>query len=1035
MERNPNLSDTPPFNRMADDAFEEMCCSLLAAEESVVTADLYGRPREAQYGIDVIGRSHDETSVVISCKCYTIIRQGMFAKWSNDFLDHLDGIWAPQNVKCFILAVAADVKSTNRRADIDSEKSRFKDAGLCFEVWGPRQLQEKLRPHPGIVAQYLGMDWVENICGLAVYEWNDPKKLMEQRYEAFLEGRLEEAIKLSRKSAKNAEALGQAKSQINSTRALARDLSEYLIGLRRNNADTTEVAGEISEALDKLELLGLQQDEMYVEKALFARIDGRPTEAITLAGSALKLAEKPETKADALIVQMQASWLLNTVSESLSLAGHVAEVARENTEGDAALALMASWTRTLLKSNSYVLDDITKFVSTAEAAIDEIGAPRCLIFLEDVTWEASRLKDQDALQKLLDAALGLAQEAKDFKRVSDFALQLAQLSAERDNDSIARQNILIASNSIDKLRTDEKTSSTWASLKATYFVMLSRVDDLAAECVKETSFSKFLGFKRSAYSALENGLEFISEHLQKMSGEVEPFVSDTQYRAGKLAADLGLYSKAKEHFSSALSDSLVHDPRYAELATRVRFGLAEALMLSGQPELAREEWTNLSDQPNIPCRVRDGAQENIRFIDESVTSIKSWIASDTANCLRTEVASEREGLRQTLARQIRPFFDWVSDFGPETEGHHANSELYDIWGRGGFCRVVACLKADPLNAICVDARSIVEISTLARVFCPIYESVVIVWKGAMHPALGIVPMPDHLGPTGNFGGQGYIRTSDGIKDKDGWHAAMGWANYIPKEVSSFLVGDAAKLIKSGRLILLPAPLIGCTQSETGWTDNLFTDGLLNGIIKSARHDSKADSPDADRPKFVDLGAIGIPYMEGVALSDLDDVLSDHTVEFEPLRKRVRKVIGNRDIRSESWNDFGLQISDVRDALFQLDDLMSGIVSKAGEAKAWNLQKIESNISAMERSELCPGSDPITDQLQALGNLATELQPWVPYWRLKNLGGKVGWSSELDACSEPPDTMARMQGFNNSVTQGWLYPGDGGPGMATAVRLS
>ena len=87
----PNPGDPPPFNKMADDAFEEMCCALLAKEPGIASADLFGRPREPQFGIDVIGKIEGNGGiVVISCKCYSTIKRGNLSKWSDDFLNHWD---------------------------------------------------------------------------------------------------------------------------------------------------------------------------------------------------------------------------------------------------------------------------------------------------------------------------------------------------------------------------------------------------------------------------------------------------------------------------------------------------------------------------------------------------------------------------------------------------------------------------------------------------------------------------------------------------------------------------------------------------------------------------------------------------------------------------------------------------------------------------------------------------------------------------------------------------------------------------------
>ncbi len=131
---NPNPGDQPPFHRMPADAFEEMCCTLLANEPHIEAADLFGRPREPQFGIDVIGCRDDSDTEVISCKCYTALRKGNLANWSKDFLDHWESRWKSENIQRFILAIAADVKSSERQKEIEIEKGRFAEIGVEYEV-------------------------------------------------------------------------------------------------------------------------------------------------------------------------------------------------------------------------------------------------------------------------------------------------------------------------------------------------------------------------------------------------------------------------------------------------------------------------------------------------------------------------------------------------------------------------------------------------------------------------------------------------------------------------------------------------------------------------------------------------------------------------------------------------------------------------------------------------------------------------------------------------------------------------------------
>ena len=465
-------------------------------------------------------------------------------------------------------------------------------------------------------------------------------------------------------------------------------------------------------------------------------------------------------------------------------------------------------------------------------------------------------------------------------------------------------------------------------------------------------------------------------------------------------------------------------------------GEAESLLFGGEPVKARAVWEQISNSPLADERQGKGARHNIRWINEHVFEVIDWSASDACNELRTSVLAEPEGLRKTISKQIEPLAEWFNQFPAKDGTGHPYSELFDIWGRGGFNRIVAAVRADPLNAICVDAQSIDEIALYARVFCPLYDSVIVIWKGAMHPAFGIVPMPDNLGPPGEFGGQGYIRTSDTLDGKDGWHAAMGWANFLPEKVSEFLAIDALPLVRSGRLVLLPAPLVGCTQSDVGWTDNLLVDSLFGGVVKSASSSTDTDSGSASgsESRLVDLSTVNIPFIDGVSLSDLDHILNNSGDWLPSLRQPIRRSIASNGLRFEQWDGLQPYLMDVRDAFRQLDEHCKTLVKQHSDQSSWRAATLEGAFSAMKRSGDRIGSDPITSQLQAIATATDDLGPWIPMWRLRQAGGKINWSGNFGNKSTPPDSIAKMQGFTSSVSQGWLYPGDGGPGIASGFRI-
>jgi hypothetical protein len=68
------------FHRLGDERFEEVCCHLLYKEPELEGAELYGRPRQRQFGVDATARRKDGSGIdTVSCKCYKNITKGQIA--------------------------------------------------------------------------------------------------------------------------------------------------------------------------------------------------------------------------------------------------------------------------------------------------------------------------------------------------------------------------------------------------------------------------------------------------------------------------------------------------------------------------------------------------------------------------------------------------------------------------------------------------------------------------------------------------------------------------------------------------------------------------------------------------------------------------------------------------------------------------------------------------------------------------------------------------------------------------------------------
>jgi hypothetical protein len=148
-----------------DRKFEELCRDLMAEEPGISDAYLYGRVRQEQFGIDVYAERADESEIeVASCKCYQQVRKGQIATWSMDFLTHWGAHWQKKHVRRFILCVACDLNSHERREVIEREKALFKRYGVKYEVWTQAKLTRMLRKHTAIRDVYFRKQF-ESVAG------------------------------------------------------------------------------------------------------------------------------------------------------------------------------------------------------------------------------------------------------------------------------------------------------------------------------------------------------------------------------------------------------------------------------------------------------------------------------------------------------------------------------------------------------------------------------------------------------------------------------------------------------------------------------------------------------------------------------------------------------------------------------------------------------------------------------------------------------------------------------------------------------
>lgn len=162
--------EIPPFHKLGEYVFQDMCRDIFDAETDVAVCEIYGTRGQSQDGIDLLAyRNNGDGVEVGQCKCYEKFEPNEINTASDDFFAYWDDHWSKEDVKRFILFVGSDLSKTQQQNKILEQIKRFKSFGIAYEAWSAAKIRNKLRPHEGIVRTYCVPPdhWVQVICGAA----------------------------------------------------------------------------------------------------------------------------------------------------------------------------------------------------------------------------------------------------------------------------------------------------------------------------------------------------------------------------------------------------------------------------------------------------------------------------------------------------------------------------------------------------------------------------------------------------------------------------------------------------------------------------------------------------------------------------------------------------------------------------------------------------------------------------------------------------------------------------------------------------
>jgi len=847
-------------------------------------------------------------------------------------------------------------------------------------------------------------------------------RLQEAR-KAHADHQFHRAAQLALRAAASAEAGGDPALQAQSLMIRARALR---LALEQSGGPASDPSyAAVRASLDRAAGLGARRAQVLVEEAVLAGYRGDDQTALALATQASALSgASADDHAEALAVRLGAARRLG-LPEEVRCAAYSVDQVLQNCSADVAVGLDVDCVLAGTELDELDHQRVDCCIARIAAAVGagKLAQSWGVWHLERLARGLSQsLSNAAHGLHVLEAAVALAGASGD--RIDRYRLTLAlaesEITAARFHSALGHlADVLSAAAGPEGalgLAATERAHLQVAGLFARGRALAALANDRTA--VGEPEATTLLA---EASNALEQASALMRERWGELRGdkaEIAAAIALWEARlclwTGRIAEALGHARAATFHVGSSRS------PSAAQTAAAVRGLEGECLLLTGDVDPALRAALGAANAQEAEVPVRERARSLIAYVEGVVMPTRAWFAGEDASGIGQRVHEAR--LCDAVAAQTRPLAAWWDEWYGHGGGRA--SEILDFWGRGGFARVAAAVREMPYHAIVVGAASTDEIRRWASVFCPWFDTVVVLWKGPLCSGMTMTPVQADWGGPEAFGGHGYaVAAGDQWRPSDSdpwdrWAPALAWANILPEEVGSMLAGEGLHLVRDGRLLVCPAPLVGCTQTAVGWSDGLLTRDLLGGVPIVARGGPPGEDSGHPAPRVLDVGKVTLPYISGVRLDDLSSVLGDLGESLRPLRDVLLRAISTGALRWESWDTVALIDDEIRAAQEVARAAMTA-ASRHGSG-SWGMCRVDGSLEARQRAAPGPGREPSTDRLRSLCEACSGQTPWAVYCRLMDMGGTLRWTNPLDNPSVPdPNPTARP------ALHSWLCPGDAG----------
>jgi hypothetical protein len=231
----------------------------------------------------------------------------------------------------------------------------------------------------------------------------------------------------------------------------------------------------------------------------------------------------------------------------------------------------------------------------------------------------------------------------------------------------------------------------------------------------------------SIANGAQKSIEFIDAGLNRLKGDVDNLAAQLHRVKAESLVNIGDYSAAAVAFEHAVQRGLACDSSpevlYALSSDCVYFYCSAGDL----PEAKRARDLASSFYVRI-----QSPKKNLEQIDRLISTTeetRKWLSSQNADEIRR--IGRLDGIRAAIQPTVKHLYELWDDIPKEEV--HCSGAVYDYWGRGSFLRLCVAIQGKPTDCFTVDATTIDEIRNAAEVLCPMFEVVMVKWKG---PLLG-----------------------------------------------------------------------------------------------------------------------------------------------------------------------------------------------------------------------------------------------------------------------------------------------------------